>query len=446
MRQHSRRLAWTSATIHGLVHASVLMLPPLLGDLTRTYRVSLLEVLAAANAMYLVYGLAAIPAGYLADRFGSRRMLIASAGGCALALLLTAAAPNFAVLATGLVCLGTFAGVYHPSGLSLLSRGIAPGEQGRAIGLHGAGGSLGEALAPAWAAFFATAFDWRVGFVAAAALSFACALLAASLPAEARGRANDPHGQAGAGSGPDLRGSLRALATTLVGFWNNRPLRWLLGSLLAAGFVYRGLLTFLALHIAGEGAGGAAASYVMSAVLVVGIVAQRFGGELTDRVSRAASPRAGRAREWLLLVEVALVAPLLFLLASTRGAAAIAAALVFGFVWAVAQPLANALTAAYTRPSCHGLLYGIQFAATFAVGSFATTLGGFLFARGGTRLVFLALGGVGLLQLGAVATVLAAAANRGRLPGGPPSRRDKGRDPRDDAAGPSAASPVSEIG
>jgi hypothetical protein len=54
LRQHARRLAWTSAIIHGLVHASVLMLPPLLGDLQRAYRVSLLEILAVANAMYLV--------------------------------------------------------------------------------------------------------------------------------------------------------------------------------------------------------------------------------------------------------------------------------------------------------------------------------------------------------------------------------------------------------
>ncbi|HEY0713435.1 MAG TPA: MFS transporter, partial [Polyangia bacterium] len=82
-RPVARRLAWTSGIIHGLVHASVLMLPPLLGDLQRTYRVSLLEVLAVANAMYLVYGLTAIPAGFLADRFGSRRMLIAAAAGCA---------------------------------------------------------------------------------------------------------------------------------------------------------------------------------------------------------------------------------------------------------------------------------------------------------------------------------------------------------------------------
>src|SRR5690242_5149415 len=121
----SARIAWTSAIIHGLVHASVLLLPSLLGDLQRAFHVSLLDVLAAANAMYLAFGLAALPAGYLADRVGSRTMLLVAAGGCAVALVLVAVAPSFGALAAGLVLLGLCAGIYHPSGLSLLSRRVS---------------------------------------------------------------------------------------------------------------------------------------------------------------------------------------------------------------------------------------------------------------------------------------------------------------------------------
>jgi MFS family permease len=125
MEQGSRKIAWTNAVIHGLVHASVLLLPSLMVDLQHAFRVSLLEVLAVSNLMYLVYGLAAIPAGYLADRVGSRRMLIGSAAGCAVALTLVATAQSFAVLGGALVMLGLSAGIYHPSGLSLLSRAWA---------------------------------------------------------------------------------------------------------------------------------------------------------------------------------------------------------------------------------------------------------------------------------------------------------------------------------
>jgi MFS family permease len=401
----SRRLAWTSAVIHGLVHASVLLLPPLLGDLQRAFQVSLLQLLAVANAMYLVYGLSAIPAGFLADRFGSRRMLIVAAAGCGLSLILIAAAPSFLLLAVGLVALGVFAGVYHPSGLSLLSRGVASGERGRAIGIHGAGGNLGEAIAPAWAASFATAIDWRAGFAVGALLSFACAILATTLPAGEPDHDHDqdhllfhshPHPHPHPHPALDLRGTLAALGATLAGFARNRPLRWLLLSLVASGFTYRGFLTFLPLHLSQDAGGGPGASYVMSAVLLAGIIAQRFGGELADR----------RARERLYLLLAMIGLPVLLLLAVSTGPLAIAAALGFGFAWALAQPVANALTATYARASDHGLLYGIQFAATFGVGSFATTVGGLLLTEGGTRLAFLGLAGATVLAIAAIFVLL----------------------------------------
>jgi MFS family permease len=397
LQHQSRRLAWTSAVIHGLVHASVLMLPPLLGDIQRSFRVPLLAVLTVANAMYLVYGLCAIPAGFLADRFGSRRMLVIAAGGCTVSLLLVAAAPSFPLLAAGLILLGISAGVYHPSGLSLLSRGVATGERGRAIGIHGAGGNFGEAIAPAWAGLFATTVGWRFGFVAAAALSLACAVLALGLPAADAAAAPDPM----APPAPRRRGfgaTLRALGRTLHSFAGNRPLLLLLFSLVAAGFVYRGFLTFLSMHLAEAGGMGPRASYLMSVVLVAGIIAQRFGGELVDR----------RSGERLYLLETVPWAPALVLLALSPGpAAAVAGALLFGFCWALTQPVANALTAEYARAGDHGLLYGIQFAATFGIGSFATTAGGYLLVRGGTRAVFLGLAAVAVLAGLSVAALLA---------------------------------------
>jgi MFS family permease len=383
--------------IHGLVHASVLMLPPLLGPVQRDFRVSLLELLAVYNAMCLIYGLAAIPAGFLADRFGSRRLLVIAATGCTVSLLLVAAAPSFKLLAGGLILLGLSAGVYHPSGLSLLSRGVATGERGRAIGIHGAGGNFGEAIAPAWAGLFANTVGWRFGFVAAAALSLACAVLAMGLPATEVTASSDsraPHTHVPRG----FRPSLRALGRTLRGFASNPPLLLLLFSLVASGFIYRGFLTFLPLHLADAGQMGSNASFMMSVVLVAGIIAQRFGGELVDR----------RSGERLYLLETIPWAPALVLLALIPGpAAAVAGALVFGFCWALTQPVANALTAEYARTSDHGLLYGIQFAATFGIGSFAATAGGYLFTRGGTRAVFLGLAAVAVLGGLSVAALLA---------------------------------------
>jgi MFS family permease len=390
----ARRIAWTSAVIHGLVHAAVLLLPALLGDLQREFRVPLLDILAVSNAMYFCFGMAAIPAGYLADRVGSRRMLTLAATGCGASLLLVALAPGFGLFALGLVLLGLSAGVYHPSGLSLLSRGVASGERGRAIGIHGVGGTFGEAVAPAWAAAFAAYGGWRWGFVAAAALAFACAGLSLTLPAAERAAS-------GAREAPPrtFAESMQRFGHALRGFWASRPLRCLLLSMIAGGLVYRGVLTFLPLHLEDSAGSAQAASYLTSAVLVAGMIAQRFGGELADRLPR----------ERLFLAEVALFVPVLLLLGVTSGVGLIALALAFGFLWYLAQPLANALTAAYAATEDHGLLYGIQFASTFGIGSFATSLGGFLFDRGGTGLSFLGFGTIAVIQLLAALLLVRAA-------------------------------------
>lgn len=394
MLSSTRKIAWISAVTHGLVHGAVLLLPPLLSDLRAEFGVSLLAIVGVANLMQLAFGLAAIPAGRLADRYGSRSMLLLAAGGCTASLAALALAPSFWVLSVALVTLGLSAGIYHPSGLSMLSRGVSRHEQGRAMGIHGVGGNLGAALAPAWSALFAAQLGWRFGFAAAAVLSFVCWALTITLPnVKAETPVVHSH-RAGLASLRDLLLAVRAL-------WRSRPLRWLLVSTTAGGFVYQGVITFLPLHLADSAGGILNASFLMSLVLLAGIAAQRFGGELADRLPR----------ERLLLAEMALFAPVMLLLGLSSGVGLIALALSAGFLWYMAQPLSAAMAAAYADHRDHGLVFGLQFAATFGVGSFASTLGGLLVAKGGTPLAFLGFGVVALLQLGA-AMVLVACARR----------------------------------
>lgn len=389
----AKKIAWTSAITHGLVHAAILLLAPLLLNLQHEFGVSLLAVVGVANLMQLAFGLAALPAGRLADRYGSRTMLLFAAGGCTASLCAVALAPTFWVLSAALVALGVSAGIYHPSGLSLLSRGVDSHEQGRAIGIHGVGGNLGAALAPAWSAFFASQWGWRYGFAAAAVLSFFCWALTVTLP-NVKAEALHTHTMAPRTDRARLGSALRTL-------WRTRPLRWLLISTTAGGFVYQGVLTFLPLHLADSAGGVLNGSLLMSLVLVAGIVAQRFGGELADRLPR----------ERLFLAEMALFAPVMLLLGLSSGVGLIALALSAGFLWYMAQPLSAALAAAYADGRDHGLVFGLQFAAAFGIGSFASTLGGLLIAKGGTSLAFLGFGAVALIQFGA-AFVLAHGAAR----------------------------------
>lgn len=397
MNGGSKRIAFVTAAVHGLVHACVLLLPPLIVDLRAAFDVSLLALAAVANGMYLAFGLAAIPGGWLADRWGSRRVLALAAAGCAAATGAAAVAPSFAFFAAALLVLGACAGLHHPSGLSLVSRGVTGADRGRALGIHGMGGSLGEALGPIGAALAARALGWRFGFATASLLALACAVVVSGT---LRG-ATPPPVLASRGRAA-LRSGLKDLAAAVRGFWSHPPLRWLMLASLAGGFVYRGVLTFLPMHVASETLSGPLpGAGVITLVLLAGTAAQLLGGNLVDRAGTDAWPR-----ERLFVAELMLFAPMLLLLGLGTGTWALALAVCFGFLWALTQPLGAALAATHAEARDHGLLYGVQLALSFGLGSFATTFGAALTTWGGTRLAFLGFGAVGVVQLVAAIGVL----------------------------------------
>jgi hypothetical protein len=98
----------------------------------------------------------------------------------------------------------------------------------------------------------------------------------------------------------------------------------------------------------------------------------------------------------------------LLLLGLGTGTGALALAVGFGFLWSLTQPLGAALAATHAESRDHGLLYGVQLALSFGLGSFATTFGAALTTWGGTRLAFLGFGAVGVVQLVAAIGVLRA--------------------------------------
>src|SRR5438309_12083623 len=72
-----------------------------------------------------------------------------------------AASPSVPILAVSLGALGLFSGAYHPTGLSVISRTVT--EQGRGMGWHGMGGSLGIAAGPAYVGgTIAFGSSWRL--------------------------------------------------------------------------------------------------------------------------------------------------------------------------------------------------------------------------------------------------------------------------------------------
>jgi MFS family permease len=86
--------------------------------------------------------------GYLADRFGSRKLLIGALffGGAALASIGIVDRYSWLLVAAGLS--GIANAVYHPADYAILSARVTPSRIGRAFSVHTFAGMLGNAVAP----------------------------------------------------------------------------------------------------------------------------------------------------------------------------------------------------------------------------------------------------------------------------------------------------------
>ncbi|HUG19711.1 MAG TPA: MFS transporter, partial [Planctomycetaceae bacterium] len=118
---------------------------------------------ALGTVWRLPFGWAAMMVGWLTDRWGSKRMLIGYLLGCIATAILAWWAPSLAILFVVMFLMGTFASIYHPAGLSLISHETTSENRGAALGWHGIFGSLGIAAAPFLAAlvFSTGAVNWR---------------------------------------------------------------------------------------------------------------------------------------------------------------------------------------------------------------------------------------------------------------------------------------------
>src|SRR3989454_6905635 len=356
MRREDRRVVAVLGFLHGVVHANILSIPIFLLAWKLEFGADDVTLGLLAAAGFGFYGLGAVPFGFLADRRPAGGLLLLCAAGIAISMVGVGASPSIPVLALSLGALGLFSGIYHPTGLSIISRVVA--EQGRGMGWHGMGGSLGIAAGPAFVgATLAIGWSWRSvagllvipGLVALTLLFVA--RLPSELPAPALGSSRSPR--------PLWRRSFAFILLVYV----------------FAGFAYQGGLTFLPRFV---GAGPFALA------LALGAIGQVVSGRLADR----------RQSERILFgLSVAAAAILVLLAVLPLGGAFIAAALVFGFLLFSLEPLQNILVTGEVPGPLRGLAFGFTFLSVFGIGSLGAALAGWLIANHASALLFLVLGG-----------------------------------------------------
>jgi MFS family permease len=163
----TRQIAFINAA-HLLTHYSLLILATAVLGLVQQdaggFGTEYGPIMALGTAMFVFYGVGALPMGWLAEKLGRRALMAGFFLGTGACMALAGFAPSPFWLAVALAGMGAFAAIYHPIGTAMLVE--AAGDRvGRAVGLNGVFGNLGVASAPVATAFLAQALGWRWGFV-----------------------------------------------------------------------------------------------------------------------------------------------------------------------------------------------------------------------------------------------------------------------------------------
>jgi MFS family permease len=133
---------------HVLTHVFGGVHPAIFSLLRDEFGLSLQQLGIIASIPPLVQTLLSIPTGLLSDKFGSKRMVLVSIVIALLGALLASKTKNplMFIVAISIVYLNTT--IYHPASYSYTANLFEGKDRPKALGFHGAGGTLGHAIGP----------------------------------------------------------------------------------------------------------------------------------------------------------------------------------------------------------------------------------------------------------------------------------------------------------
>ena len=369
---------------HFVSHVYMLVLPPLFAFVRADYAVNYAELgmaIAAFNVVSLVFQ---PPAGFLADRFGARRLLIGGLVLSGIGVIIAGSIPSYAALVGGMALMGLANTIYHPADYSILSHSIPGRRIGQAFSIHTFFGTLGTAIAPVTMLFLAKLWGWHGAFVGASVFGFGMALVLLlyhdALPEPAAGprvvpaspAASDKTGWRLLFSPPIIRNVgffvILSMATGgISGF-----------SIVALGVLY--------------GTPVATANFVLSAYLLCNAIGVLAGGYVATRAHR---------HEFVAVVGFIGSGALILLVGLVDMGAGILVTVMAlsGFLNGVIQPSRDMIVRAATPPGSFGKVFGFVSTGFNFAGIAAPLLFGWLMDQAHPRSVFIVVAALTLLSL-----------------------------------------------
>ncbi|MFB1064569.1 MFS transporter [Natrinema sp. H-ect4] len=384
LNTNDRSIAGFTMAGHSLVHWFETSIPIFLVVWLAEFDVSVALAGIIVAFGYALFGLGALPAGVLVDRYGPKRLILLCLVGMSASFLVLALSMSIYAVAVGLVCWGVTASVYHPAGLALISTGVE--ERGTVFAWHGIAGNAGIALGPFAAATLLFLVDqWQLvaailavpGFIAAA-YGLQADFDPTAAESEADAEAND------ALSLGEFLTNSRVLFTSAFAV--------VFAIIAVEGLYYRGMLTYLPEILHGLPAIGditfstnlegiSPGDYIYVSLLVVGMAGQYVGGKLTDRIRSE--------RGLIAIFAVLCVLALAFVPIMSMGLVPIVLyCIVLGFFLFATQPLYQDAVAVHTPARARGLSYGYTYVGKFGIGPVSIAIGGFILGGFSTALFF----------------------------------------------------------
>ena len=336
---------------HALDHLFMLIFPTVVIAMAPEFGRSYSEMLPLSLGAFIMFGACSLPAGWLADRWSRRGMMVLFFIGIGAASVLTGLAQSAWQIAAGLTLVGVFGAIYHPVGIAMLVSGRV--KVGRVLGVNGVYGNFGLAFAAVVAGALAYWVHWRAAFILPGLISIALGVGFLLLVPEAGTQAR---AQRAAGAPLHTRAVLLRvfgilLVTTMCGgiIFNSTTV--------AMPKVFDERLAALVNTTLGIGV-------LISIVYTIAAMAQLIVGYFLDRFPI----------KTVFVPIVALQAPLLFLAGSTENYAMLAVALAMMFFIFGQVPINDAMVAAYTDEHWRARALAVRYVVSFGASAAAVPL------------------------------------------------------------------------
>lgn len=164
---------------HAVDHLFLLIYPTVVLAMAPEFGRSYSEMLPLSLGGFVMFGAASLPAGWLADHWSRRGMMIVFFTGIGAASMLTGVSQTTWQIAVALTLIGVFGAIYHPVGIAMLVSGRD--KVGRVLGVNGVWGNLGVAFAALIAGALAYWLNWRAAFIIPGVISVAIGIAFAVL-------------------------------------------------------------------------------------------------------------------------------------------------------------------------------------------------------------------------------------------------------------------------